>query len=296
MAVGLTAVAAVAFFWALDMNAFAIWAAEQQRTFQNAMAAGVRGLRTGQSGAWFALLSAAGAYGFVHAVGPGHGKYVIGGVGLGSSVSAVRLAGIALASSLGQSIWAIIIVYGSFSLLTFSAHQLTAFAEDILAPVSYLAVGLVGLLLAWRGMRKVWPALKPKPASNGGCASSNACGCGHKHAPAAEEVALLTSWRETLLLIGSVAIRPCTGAIFLLIIAWQMDIKLAGVAAAIIMGLGTAGLTTLVAVSSVAARGLAVASANGLGAMVTAVSALQAVSGVMIMWISFLLFGAAVRA
>lgn len=293
----LIAVAAVimlsagAVFFALDMTALVQWAAERQREFQNAMAGAIRGLRTGQPGAWSALLAAALAYGFVHAVGPGHGKYLIGGLGLGSSVSTTRLVTIALLSSLAQALWAVTLVYGGFSMLSYTAHQLTAFTETVLAPISYLAVALVGLMLFWRGLRSFLSRdMSQRRQDHGHCS-----GCGHAHAPAPEDVAKLTSLRDTVALIASVAIRPCTGAIFLLIIAWQMDIKLAGAVATIAMGLGTAGLTTTVAVSSVAARGAALASAKGLGTVSTALSALQAVSGVLIIWFSMLLFGVAVR-
>lgn len=280
-----------AVFFALDMTALVQWAAERQREFQNAMAGAIRGLRTGQPGAWSALLAAAVAYGFVHAVGPGHGKYLIGGLGLGSSVSTTRLVTIALLSSLAQALWAVTLVYGGFSLLSYTAHQLTAFTETVLAPISYLAVALVGLMLFWRGLRSFLSRdTSWRRQDHGHCS-----GCGHAHAPAPEDVAKLTSLSDTVALIASVAIRPCTGAIFLLIIAWQMDIKLAGAVATIAMGLGTAGLTTMVAVSSVAARGVTLASAKGLGTVSTALSALQAVSGVLIIWFSMLLFGVAVR-
>jgi hypothetical protein len=53
------------------------WAATQQRAFQSEMAAAVRAIKSGAPGGWAALLLAAGAYGVVHAAGPGHGKYLI---------------------------------------------------------------------------------------------------------------------------------------------------------------------------------------------------------------------------
>lgn len=291
--VALIAVLAFLVIGLTDMSALAQWAAQKQRAFQNAMAAAVRGLQSGETGAWTGLLTAAAAYGFVHAVGPGHGKYVIGGVGVGSTVPALRLTVIALLSSLAQSLWAIVLVYGSFSLLTYSAHELTALAEDILAPASYLAVAAVGAVLLWRGLRAFLPAWRAMhaPAEH---TTDTHCGCAG-HGPAPEDVANVHSLRDSVLLIASVAVRPCTGAIFLLIIAWHMDIRFAGVVAVFVMGLGTAGLTTLVAVSSVAARGLTLASATGRGTAATILSGLQAVSGLVVIWISVLFFSIAVR-
>ena len=79
------AVAASAIYLSVDLSSVGAWAVDQQRGFQNQMAGAIHALRAGDPGAYFALLTAAGAYGFVHALGPGHGKYLIGGVGLGTS-------------------------------------------------------------------------------------------------------------------------------------------------------------------------------------------------------------------
>ncbi len=265
------------------------WAMAQQRAFQNEMAGAVRALRLGEPGAWTALLAAAGAYGFVHALGPGHGKFVIGGVGLGSAVSASRLVGIALASSLAQALWAILLVYGGFWLLEASAAHVTALAEDYLAPASYLAIAGIGAVLVARGAQSLWQRATPKAAHSHG---EHACGCGGG-GPAPEDVARIGSLRDALVLITGIAMRPCTGALFLLVIAWQLDIALAGAAAVVIMGLGVAGMTCLVAVSSVAARGLAHASSDRLGAVAIAAPALQVMAGISIVWfaVALLHFG-----
>ena len=63
------AVAAALFFVSADFSNLLIWTIEAQRAFQNQMAAAVLAIRNGDPGAYFALLSAAGAYGFVHALG-----------------------------------------------------------------------------------------------------------------------------------------------------------------------------------------------------------------------------------
>lgn len=285
-----------ALYLSVDMTAATRWAAEHQRGFQNQMAGAIRALRSGDSGALTALLAAAGAYGFVHAVGPGHGKFLIGGVGLGTSVRTSRLVGIAIASSLAQSLWAIALVYGGFSLLAVSARRVTALAEDIFAPASYLAIAAVGLVLVWRGVgslsRRVHTAQNDAhDHAHDHAHADGDCGC-HAHGPTPDEVAKLGSFKEAMILIASIAIRPCTGAIFLLVIAWQMDIRIAGAAAVAVMGLGTALLTSLVAISSIAARGITWASANGAGALAVALPALQTVAGAVIVWLSLILASA----
>lgn len=289
---------------AVDLGGLVRWAAEWQRAFQREMAAAVHALRSGQPGALAALLAAAGAYGFVHAVGPGHGKYLIGGAGLGSSVPVFRLLGIAIAASLAQAFWAILLVYGGFSLLELTAPRMTALTEDYLAPASYAAIAAIGAVFVWRG---VWALVRKHAQRAGGAvhhthgqshghshahdhSHSHDCGC-HAHGPSPAEVAGLRSARDVAALIVSIAMRPCTGALFLLVIAWQMEIRLAGALAVIVMGMGTAALTSLVAVSSIAARGLAVASFSDTGAMARAIPSLQIVAGSLILWMSLSLLG-----
>ncbi len=256
------------------------WAVAQQRVFQNTIADGVFALKSGKPGAWTALLGAAAAYGFVHAVGPGHGKYLIGGIGLGSSVSSARLLSLAATSSLAQSPWAILLVYGGFFLFEVSASRLTGLAENYLAPASYIAIAAIGAYLALRGIRRLIARNTHK--------HDHACGC-HSHGPSIEEARGVQSLRDALALVGSIAIRPCTGAIFLLVIAWQMDIVWAGALAVITMGLGTAALTSIVALSSVAARQITILTARHATGAAIALPALQILAGASIMWASLLL-------
>ncbi|GIT92032.1 nickel/cobalt efflux system [Jannaschia pagri] len=261
------------------------WILLQQRAYQGDIAEAVRALQGGAPGAWLTLIVATGGYGLIHAAGPGHGKYLIGGTGLASDVSAKALLSLAVLSSLLQAAWAVVLVYGGFWIFGLIAPQVTDLAETVLAPASYAAIAAIGGVFAYRGAKGLWRVTQPVPQTT--------CGCGHAHGPSAEEVARLTGWRDAVPLVLSVAIRPCTGAIFLLVIAWQLDLALAGIVGVAAMGLGTAILTSGVAVSSVAARGLALLSSGGTGQLSLVAPALQIAAGVVIAVISLSLLRAA---
>lgn len=271
------ALAAVVYL-TVDLGRVGAWAVDAQRGFQDQMALAVRALKSGEAGALATLLGATAAYGFVHALGPGHGKYLLGGVGVGTEISARRLVGLAILSSLAQSLWAVILVYGGFLLLEVSAHQVIGLAENVLAPASYLAIAGVGLLVAWRGLRT---ARRVDSKAHAHSHADGECGC-HAHGPTPDEVAQVVSARDAAALVLSIAIRPCTGAIFLLVIAWQMDLHLAGALAVLTMGLGTAALTSAVSVSGVAVRSAALASAKSLDSWRVAGPVLQVFAGVTI--------------
>jgi ABC-type nickel/cobalt efflux system permease component RcnA len=130
-------------------------------------------------------------------------------------------------------------------------------------------------------MRALARARGAGSAGEGGAGEGGGhAGCGHRHGPDAAEVARLSGWRDAALLVGGIAIRPCTGAIFLLVIAWRFDLVWQGLVAVVAMGLGTAAFTVLVAVGGVAARGATLfASAGGGRAGALALPVLQLGAG-----------------
>lgn len=270
---------ALAALWlVLPWSGIALWATAEQRTFQNAMARALRGIQAGEPLAVWTLCAATAAYGFVHALGPGHGKVLLGGAALASSVSMRRLAVLTLMSSLAQAGIAILLAGGLVFLLRLGSKDLVDLAETWLAPASYVAVAAIGTVLIVRGGR-LWARI-------GQWHHHEPCGCGHAHGPSIDDVRTLNSRRDALALIASIAVRPCTGALFVLVIAARFDAFWTGALAVITMGLGTAAFNLLVAGSGVAARSLAGFGA-GDGHGVQALSAaLHVVGGLLIATIS----------
>lgn len=283
MLAGLGVAAALALVWALGgLEMLGRWAAEVQRALQAPLAGAVRAVKAGEPSAWAGLLSVCFLYGLAHAAGPGHGKFLIGGYGVARRVRLVPLAGVALASSLAQAGVAVALVYAGVLALGWTRERMVGMAEGALAVASWAAIAAIGLWLVWRGGRGVWRGVQAGAAQGGAHEHHHHhdhgrdhdhhhdhhhdhgpdCGCGHAHGPTVEEVARLTGWRDTAALIASVAVRPCSGALFLLILTFQLGIGAAGVAGAFAMGLGVAVVTIGVAVLAVWSREGALA---GLG-------------------------------
>ena len=306
---GLMAALAV-WLWGMGgITALERWAAAGQRDAQNAMAGLLRRLKAGDGAAFAGLMGFCFAYGFFHAAGPGHGKVLIGGYGLGRRVPVGRLAGLAVASSLAQAATAVALVYAGVFVLDWSRERMVDTAEAWLAPLSYVLIGLVGLWLLLRGGRKLWAQRSAGGAMAGqghhdhhdhhahdhGHAADGTCAsCGHKHGPSIAEAAEVRSLRDALVLIGAVAVRPCTGALFLLILTWRMGIDAAGIAGAFVMGLGTASVTVLVAIMSVTARESALAQIAGGPATARALSLIEIAAGALVVLVAAQLFTSAI--
>jgi nickel/cobalt exporter len=90
----------------------------------------------------------------------------------------------------------------------------------------------------------------------------------HAHAPEPRELAGPGGWKRGLTAIVAVGLRPCSGAILVLVFTLAQGLFWAGVVATFVMGLGTAIMVAAIAVFSVIATGWAerfASSRGGLG-------------------------------
>src|SRR6185295_19224607 len=77
---------------------------------------------------------------------------------------------------------------------------------------------------------------------------------GHAHAPEPEELAGPGGWQRGLSAVVAVGIRPCSGAILVLVFALAQGLFWAGVVATFVMGLGTAITVAVIATVAVGAK------------------------------------------
>ncbi len=275
----LTALALLALAWWFGaFQALTHWAAGQQRLAQSALARSLRALRVGEPGAIIGFAAVCFSYGFLHAIGPGHGKLAVGGYGLARKVTALRLGAIAISGSLVQALTAILLVYSGITILQISRTQITDIGEDWFAPASAAAIVAIGVWLVIRGVNRIRKMTTHNIDGHGHCHT-----CGHAHGPDPEAVANSAGWRESLALVIGVGIRPCTGALFVLILGWRMEIEQAAIMGAIAMAIGTACVTLVIALGAVGLRSGALASlgesgrANRIAAMVEVLAGLVVV-------------------
>jgi nickel/cobalt transporter (NicO) family protein len=269
----------------LAVAGFALWAmgglvplqaalTETQRAAQNSLAQAVRAIKAQSPGALTGLLGVTFLYGVLHAAGPGHGKMLIGGYAMARRVRPLPVVTLALAASLAQAAVAVVLVYAALTLLDWTREAVVDASEQVMAPLGIALIGGLGLWLVIRGGRHLArhavapakdatevlpsgiPNLRGTPSHGPGHDPHHvhSDACGHAHGPTLEEIADVTSFRDAALLVAGVAIRPCTGALFLLILTWQLGIGGAGIAGTFAMGIGTATVTIAAALMAVWAR------------------------------------------
>lgn len=117
---------------------------------------------------------------------------------------------------------------------------------------SFLMVALLGAWLCLRAIRQLRRA-SPAPRAEGHAHAHDHCCGGHHHLDPQQAA----DWRTALATVVAIGMRPCSGAVLLLGAASLLGQFVVGVAAVLVMSLGTALTVSGLALASVMARGWA---------------------------------------
>jgi nickel/cobalt exporter len=306
------------------------WILAQQAHFYRALAGTLRAARSDGTALW-GLMGISFLYGIFHAAGPGHGKAVISSYLLANEETWRRGVALSFASALLQALTAVAIVGIAAVLLGATAKMMgdTVRIIELVSYGLIVLLGARLLWVKGRGFVAALHDLKDKGASPSAlhhhqhrhehAHAPAACthhghAHGHNHAPAHHhahaheeagdvlpwghahgpepvELAGAGGWRRGLSAIVAVGLRPCSGAILVLVFALAQGLFWAGVASTFVMGLGTAITVAAIATLAVGAKGLAKRFAtrrSGYGSLVlrgveVGASALVLVFGVLLL-------------
>ena len=265
------------------------WVADTQQGMQRELATSIRRLKSGNAiGAALALAGLSFLYGVVHAVGPGHGKAIISSYVVANEETARRGIMISFLAAGLQALTAVLLVSLLLIGLNATGLQVNAWAYR-LESVSYAMIALVGLYLLTTQSMRLWRRyregsavqLRESQAAHAHGAQGRDPGHPHRHDDHAQlshhrhdhhhhadgepcdhivdaqQLAGPFSWRKVMAVVFSVGIRPCTGAILVLVFALTQGLFWAGVAATFAMALGTAITVAVLATLALGSRELA---------------------------------------
>lgn len=234
---------------------------EWQRQFNLVLSASLKELSNHSTQAGLSLLGVSFLYGVFHAVGPGHGKFILTGYLSFEQTKLSQAIKITLLSALVQGLVAISLVSVIVVAFTLSRQYFNLTLKWV-ERGSFLIMIAFGCYWIWQVGRQYLAQREPnkrlqirkilqispenRPLSPRFSAvnhvHSENCGCGHRHLPSSQEIEKAQDWKSLLMLVFSIGLRPCSGAILVLFLAYTLDLYLWGVLSALAMAVGT-GLT-----------------------------------------------------
>ena len=253
-----------------EIGGFAGWIFAKQAEFYRMMSGTIRAAKADGSAA-YTLMGISFLYGIFHAAGPGHGKAVISSYLVANNETWRRGVVLSFASALLQAVVAIAIV-GIAAVLLNATAKTMGNAVRVIEIVSYALIVLIGLRLLWVKGRALLHLLRPGGHDHHAHGHAHdhghghdhhhddeeeASAWGHAHAPEPAELKGRHWLRHGLSAIVAVGLRPCSGAIIVLVFALAQGLFWIGAASTFVMGLGTAITVATIATIAVGARGLA---------------------------------------
>ena len=218
-----------------------IWSKHHQ--LHHALSRELRGLRDKDNVGWTLVLVSF-LYGVLHAAGPGHGKVVLTTYLLTHRSRFNRGIAMGVSAALLQGITALLLVYGLIGIAGWLPEE-TETASVWAMRASFMLLAIVGLYLLKRAITSLTGTirqLRHEHAQDLHESSDHIHGdnCGCRHMPSAEEIGTISNRHETVGVVFAIGLRPCSGAVLVLILASVMNLIWYGALAVIVMSLGTA--------------------------------------------------------
>lgn len=246
---------------------------EWQKAFNLKLSASLNALGENQSQAGITLVFISFLYGVFHAVGPGHGKFILSSYLSLEKTKLQQAMKITFASALVQGLVAVSLVTVLVVIFTLS-RQYFNFTLKWVERISFSMLILFGLYWCYQVFKSIRKRKAKKPMIKSLVLQKNEqksplvspthhihhenCGCGHKHAPTSNEMQQAQDWKTQLMLILSIGARPCSGAILVLFLSYTLNLYLWGVLSALVMAVGTGFTLSLFAYLVIVARNRAV--------------------------------------
>ncbi|MCG8709454.1 nickel/cobalt transporter [Brenneria sp. 4F2] len=208
-------------------------------------------------------------YGVLHAVGPGHGKVIIMTY-LATHPSKLKSSlKLTFAAAVVQGVMAVLLVTVVLVFLQLSSRTLHN-GSFLMEKGSFILIAGLGALLCYRALKRLignlfWrrkplilrltPLARydarlsaPRLTMRANDEPHEACGCGHRHLPSPQALSQDGNWRTRLMIVLAMGMRPCSGAILVLLFSKVVGVFLWGIASALVMALGTALTISMLAV------------------------------------------------
>jgi ABC-type nickel/cobalt efflux system permease component RcnA len=291
------------------------WLAAEQSVFYKELTGAVKAFKDDPNAALL-LASVSLAYGVFHAAGPGHGKAVIASYIIANKQTLRRGIILSFISAFIQGLVAIGFVAVARFIFDVTAVEMTQATEG-LELTSALMITSLGLWLVATKVFHITLTRRPEAAeltdiadaadpahihsddcthalfgslqpgaqrSGGGILVCADCGSTHMPDPKLLEGAF--SWRKAITAVAAVGIRPCSGAIIVLVFAFSQRLFLAGVLSVAAMSLGTGITVAVLAGAAVFMKERAVSFAGSdsrMGGAVVRSAEILAALGVLVM-------------
>ena len=245
---------ALAYFWpgsvvGHGVSQYLLAIQSVQRGLHASLSETVRLIHTDGYGASLILIFLSFIYGVFHAAGPGHGKVVISTYLLSHESQFFRGVTLSFAAAMVQGLTAIFLVCSAFWFLDLSMRQTRGLVNHF-EVVSFATIALIGFYIICSHALRLW---KKYSVSNAvaNISDDGSEGCNHSHGPSAKDLEKKFSIRGAIGIVLSIGIRPCSGAVIVLLLSFSLDHVIAGLFAVLAMSLGTALTVMLLAAFSI---------------------------------------------